>query len=143
MKKKARFSLSFRKSRNIRAAPGFRNQTMWHNQKTYAAALLLIIGILATPIYTGFAVHNEGSMPSVQKEAAAQKEAVVLDSCTDTDGNNAGLRGTLAATSGGTPYVFEDSCSGTILKEYYCDGTRMSSVLKKCANGCSEGRCVG
>ena len=138
---KKRFSLSFRKSRSTRAAPGFRNQTMWHNQKTYAAALLLIIGILATPIYTGFAVHSEGATPSVQKEAAVQREAAVPDSCTDTDGNNAELVGTLAATSGGTSYTFEDSCSGSILKEYYCDGTRMSSVLKKCANGCSEGAC--
>ncbi len=139
MKKMARLSLSFRKNRNKTAkyAPRFRNQTMWHNQKTYAAALLLIIGILATPIYTGFATNREGAVA----QSVAQKEAAVQDLCSDSDGNNAGLRGTLTATSGGTSYVFEDSCSGTILKEYYCDGSGMASALKKCPNGCSEGAC--
>lgn len=141
--KKRKFSLSFRKSgkKTAKYTPQrFSNQTTWHNEKAYVVALLLIIGMLAIPIYTGFAVkqksaeiiYNDNSPPPM-----------LSDFCRDTDGSDYGTKGTINARSQESIYSFDDSCSGSILNEYYCNGNRMASELKKCPNGCSDGKCLG
>ena len=103
----------------------------WDHPKAYTIALLLIIGLLAAPIYTGMAV-KENNEPVI---------SATKDMCSDTDGRNYDVKGTVKALNSGESYSFEDSCSGNVLKEYYCNGDRMASALQKCANGCNEGRC--
>lgn len=102
----------------------------WDQPKAYAVALLLIIGILATPMYTGF----------VSKDV--QPAAVLKDSCTDTDGRSYAAKGMVIAVSSGSLVTLEDSCSADILKEYFCNDLRPVSVFTKCQNGCSNGRCL-
>lgn len=139
--KKRRFAFSFRKSRKTaKYRPGFQNQTMWHNEKVYAAALLLLIGMLAVPIYTNFAVKQKG--PEIIYSDSSAPAPRLEDFCRDTDGRDYGAKGSVSARSQESVYSFEDSCAGSVLKEYYCNGNRMASELKKCANGCSDGMCV-
>jgi hypothetical protein len=112
----------------------------WDHPRAYTVAMLLIIGMLIVPIYAGLTAEKTGNI--IFADSPVQEQPALNDRCTDTDGRDYTEKGIVTARSGGSDYSFEDSCSGSVLKEYRCNGNRMASELKKCANGCADGRCV-
>lgn len=62
--------------------------------------------------------------------------------CTDTDGLNYNLQGTVTITPGSS---YTDSCTGDMLTEYYCVSSSASSPSTDsfiCPTGCVNGACV-
>ena len=78
------------------------------------------------------------------------------NSCADTDGGQVyGTKGTVSGNYQGSSYSNADSCSGTVLTEYFCNGKLKSNNYKECNagtnttnstngttwTGCSNGAC--
>ncbi len=63
------------------------------------------------------------------------------DFCTETGdvGLDFGTYGEVTTEDG----IFKDVCSGSTLTEYACSGNEKTSVSENCANGCSDGKCIG
>lgn len=67
------------------------------------------------------------------------QEAEAEHYCSDSDGGKAyNVKGTVNSDAGS----FSDSCSSSMLVEYYCDGLAGKLQKKACPAGCSEGACV-
>jgi hypothetical protein len=71
---------------------------------------------------------------------------LVDDSCSDSDGFDITVQGTVSGFTSGNPFSFTDSClTGTVLLEHTCSGTSPSSLNYTCGGnftGCSNGACV-
>jgi eight-cysteine-cluster-containing protein len=70
--------------------------------------------------------------------------ASVVSSCADSDGGiNYYVWGSVSVDNpdgSGTSGI--DSCGGTRILEYYCNGSKIQSVGYNCSYGCSDGACV-
>ncbi|MBI2579867.1 MAG: hypothetical protein HYW27_03120 [Candidatus Aenigmarchaeota archaeon] len=94
----------------------------------YAIAAVIVI------IVAAFAVLQ----PSYPAESAAAPQDVIT--CEDSDGTDISTKGTVTHTINGVQSTYTDECTGSILKEFTCNGNRVASRLQKCS--CNDGRCV-
>lgn len=76
---------------------------------------------------------------------AGQQFAPVVggfDRCSDPDGVDFSLAGSVISVLGGAQREFQDYCASTLtLAEYYCSGNKPDVVLVDCPFGCFNGRC--
>jgi hypothetical protein len=68
------------------------------------------------------------------------------DSCSDTDGFNTLVQGTVSGYYFGSPYSYTDWCvTNSSVAEWYCSGTHAYNVTLNCINAtttCLDGACV-
>lgn len=63
--------------------------------------------------------------------------------CSDYDGKNFYKWGYVVGVNDlGKYYEFEDVCVGNQVKEYFCTGNDLETVLFNCPNGCENGKCL-
>jgi hypothetical protein len=68
------------------------------------------------------------------------------NSCSDTDGSNYYVQGTVSGTVSGYPFSYSDFCgTSQLLFEYYCSGRNMYTANVTCSwlnsTGCVNGAC--
>ncbi|MDI6721256.1 MAG: hypothetical protein QMD85_02605 [Candidatus Aenigmarchaeota archaeon] len=140
----------------------------WYHKKVYVVAMLLVIAMLVAPLYTGYVAKqksgevifadsgNEAYTPPVspptQRPAPMQQQIRqeirqpvasqnIPDSCYDSDGTDYSRKGILRAVISGNSYSVEDSCNGSLMKEYACRGGSPYTDFYQCPNGCYDGAC--
>lgn len=94
---------------------------------------------------TFFNLVDEGSSLSCSADCKSfiYDNCVRPQSCSDSDaGNNQFIRGSILSIHlNGSRLNTIDKCVGSVLTEYYCDGTQDKSAQIDCQYGCENGAC--
>jgi len=63
--------------------------------------------------------------------------------CEDSDGKDYSKKGQVYYTLDGISFVTkQDSCTGTIVNEYYCENNMANKIAYQCPENCYDGKCV-
>lgn len=104
-------------------------------------SLIVSVFLIVLLLVIGWSVKSSGYAVIESEDESLQVQGQT--GCADSDDRiDYQIRGKVRSCIDGNCEVFEDSCSGNSLNEYYCDGNKKAIKISQCSEICESGACA-
>lgn len=107
-------------------------------QKEKLVLSIFVFSILMVIVLSFFAFSFNLTGRVIDEAGAGQQ----IQTCSDSDGKNYNVKGTLEYCTNGNCLTERDSCSGKKVVEFYCENNEKKSEEKECSYDCDDGICI-